>query len=116
MKLLKGTVFYYTLFVRLSMDEQPENIGSRGKRKSSRKKPMPEILVRCESKTSRSGLAHAHLQNNGGYLYLVWRDGATIERRYLGKAPKDSTTEVPPARTRRRPRARPGPRSTGRYL
>jgi hypothetical protein len=68
----------------------------------SRKKPMPEIYVGCEIAGSRGGLARAHLQNSGGYLYLVWREGSTVERRYLGKAGKSSTT--------RGPRRRPGPR------
>jgi hypothetical protein len=61
----------------------------------SRKKPMPEICVRYQGENGYPSLAHAHLQNSGGYLYLVWREGATVERRYLGKAAKSSTTRGP---------------------
>ncbi len=90
----------------------------------SRKKPMPEIWVHYQDDRGLRVEAHAHLQvPSDGYRYLVWREGAKIERRYLGKpcreltkAQKSSTTGKAPAGTRRRGPAAPGPRGFGRPL
>jgi hypothetical protein len=90
----------------------------------SRKKPMPEIWVHYQDDRGFGVQAHAHLQvPSDGYLYLVWREGAKIERRYLGKpcreltkAQKSSTTGEPPAGARRRARPAPGPGPARRQM
>ncbi len=90
----------------------------------SRKKPMPEIWVHYQDDRGLRVEAHAHLQVPiDGYLYLVWREGAKIERRYLGKpcreltkAQKSSTTGKAPAGARPGPRPALGPRRARRPL
>src|SRR5713226_4699914 len=71
----------------------------------SRKKPMPDICVHYQAENGSFSVAHAHLQNSGGYLYLVWREGPNVERRYLGKAAKPSTTAGPAGGRGRRTRS-----------
>lgn len=90
----------------------------------SRKKPMPALLVTYRDERGFQVQAQAHFQVPGdGYLYLVWREGARIERRYLGKPcrdlrqePKPSTTARPPGGTRRRPALGPRPRGSRRSM
>lgn len=38
------------------------------------------------------GMAHAHIRNKRGYVYLAWREGDRVKNFYLGKAPRKSPT------------------------
>jgi hypothetical protein len=67
----------------------------------SRKKPMPELCVRYKDERGFTVQALAHLQvPSDGYLYLVWREGERVERRYLGKPCRDLRKEDNSSTTR----------------
>jgi hypothetical protein len=94
--------------IEMSAKSRKTNGAGRPKNRSPKKTP-PELYVRYRSEDGTEAFAHVHLQNTGGYLYLVWRQGPKVKRRYLGKAPRASTTSAAAAGARRRGLGRAGP-------
>ncbi|HET6844835.1 MAG TPA: hypothetical protein VFK06_24610 [Candidatus Angelobacter sp.] len=82
---------------------------------------MPEIYVQYKDDRGVRVQAHAHFQVPAdGYLYLVWREGARIERRYLGKPCRDLKKEpekstTPAALQQLAGGRRPAPRPRGSH-
>jgi|HubBroStandDraft_1064217.scaffolds.fasta_scaffold49144_1 hypothetical protein len=74
---------------------------------------MPKIQIPFRDENGQDTLATAHLQVRAdGYLFLVWREGERIERRYLGKPGRQirqtiesRTTTKPGLQRQARPRA-----------
>lgn len=70
-------------------------------RKTRRARPKPQsratppniyVEVPGGSYQFGRGMAHAHLRNKRGYVYLCWREGDRVRNFYLGKAPRKSPT------------------------